>query len=120
MNTSKKIGDETEQLARDYLKKEGYSIVEQNYRYRKAEVDIICIKESFLIVIEVKARSYDYFGRPETFVSKKKIKLLTEAINHYVETKNIDLEIRFDIISYTLIKGKWKLKHIKNAFHPFF
>ncbi|MDC1081167.1 YraN family protein [Flavobacteriaceae bacterium] len=47
-------------------------MLEQNYRYRKAEIDIIAIQDDFIVVVEVKARSSSFFGSPESFVTKKK------------------------------------------------
>ena len=49
----------------------GYEILKQNYRYRKAEIDIIARKDNFIIVVEVKARSSSFYGAPESFVSGK-------------------------------------------------
>ena len=62
-----------EQKASAYFKNQGYLILKQNIRYRKAEIDIIAAKDDFIIAIEVKARSSAINGNQETFVSKKKI-----------------------------------------------
>ena len=67
------LGKIGEQLAIDYLLKNGYKIRERNYRYLKAEVDIIALKENTLVAVEVKTRTSNYFGNPEDFVTKKKI-----------------------------------------------
>ena len=82
------LGKIGEQLAIDYLLKNGYKIRERNYRYLKAEVDIIALKENTLVAVEVKTRTSNYFGNPEDFVTKKKIKLLVSAIDFYVTKKN--------------------------------
>ena len=73
MSQSYTFGQIAEQKASAYLKKKGYTILEQNYRYRKAEIDIIAIQDDF-IVVEVKARSSSFFGSPESFVTKKKFR----------------------------------------------
>jgi len=78
------LGKKGEQLAIDFLIDKGYKVLEKNYRYLKAEVDIIVQKNNVLAVIEVKTRSSAYFGNPEEFVNPKKIKLLLSAIDYYV------------------------------------
>ncbi|WP_233899892.1 YraN family protein [Tenacibaculum piscium] len=110
------LGEKGEQLAIEYLEKNGYKILEKNYRYKKAEVDIIAEKDGFLVVVEVKTRSSTYFGNPQDFVNPKKIKLLVYAMNHYVHQKNIDLEIRFDIIGILQTNNTFKIEHIEDAF----
>jgi putative endonuclease len=69
-----------------------------------------------LAVVEVKTRSSDYFGNPQDFVNQKKIKLLVEAINEYVISKNLDVEVRFDIIAILKNKDKFDIQHLKDAF----
>lgn len=110
------LGEIGEQLAIDYLLKNGYQILERNYRYIKAEVDIIALKENTLIAVEVKTRSSNYFGNPEDFVSKKKIKLLVFAVDYYVIQRDLDVNVRFDIIAITLEKNSHKLEHLEDAF----
>ena len=110
------LGKIGEQLAIDYLLKNGYKIRERNYRYLKAEVDIIALKENTLVAIEVKTRTSNYFGNPEDFVTKKKIKLLVSAIDFYVTKRNLDVNVRFDIIAITLEKDTHKLEHFEDAF----
>ena len=72
MSLSNQLGREGEDLAAQYLLKNGYQILERNYRYRKAEIDIIALKEETLAIVEVKSRTSSYFGSPESFVSQKK------------------------------------------------
>lgn len=110
------LGKKGEQLAIDYLLEQGYHILEKNYRYLKAEVDIIAQKSNTLAVIEVKTRSTSYFGSPEEFVNPKKIKLLLSAIDYYVVEKDLDVEVRFDIISIIHQNNKASIEHLKDAF----
>jgi len=108
-----------ETLAVEFLQKNNYRIVERNWRFRKAEVDVIAQKENVLAVVEVKTRSSDYFGNPQDFVNQKKIKLLTEAINEYVISRDLDVEVRFDIIAITKNKNKFDIEHLEDAFLHF-
>ena len=110
------LGKKGEQLAIDYLLENNYTIVEKNYRFQKAEVDIIAQKENVLAVVEVKTRSTDYFGNPQDFVNPKKIKLLVSAIDNYVTERDLDVEIRFDIIAIIKQKNVFKIEHLKDAF----
>ncbi|MES2812249.1 MAG: YraN family protein [Bacteroidota bacterium] len=113
------LGKVGEEKAVAYLQQEGYEILETNFTAHKAEIDIIARKNDWLIVIEVKTRSSVDFGAPEDFVNKKKIKLLVEAINEYVEQSGLDLEIRFDIIAVVKEKDKFNIEHLEDAFYHF-
>lgn len=110
------LGKKGEQLAIDFLLKNNYIILEKNYRYLKAEVDIIAKKGEILAVIEVKTRTSAYFGKPEEFVSPKKIKLLVKAIDYFVTEKDLDVEVRFDIIAIIQNKNLTKIEHLEDAF----
>lgn len=78
------LGEKGEQLAVNYLLQKGYSIIERNYRFNKAEVDIIAKKVDILAIIEVKTRSTADFGNPEDFVKPKQIQRLVKAVDEYV------------------------------------
>lgn len=91
MAAHNELGKKGEQLAIDYLIKNEYQVLEVNYRFLKAEVDIIAQKENVLAVVEVKTRATDYFGNPQDFVNPKKVKLLLSAIDHYVVERNLDV-----------------------------
>lgn len=110
------LGKKGEGLAIDYLQDNDYVIIEKNYRFKKAEVDIIAQKENVLVAVEVKTRSSTYFGNPQDFVNPKKIKLLVMAIDNYVIEKDLDLEVRFDIIAVLKNKNNYKIHHIEDAF----
>ena len=70
------LGKKGEDLAVSYLLKQGYQILTRNFRYQKAEVDIIARKEDVLAIIEVKTRSTPDFGNPQDFVKGKQIQNL--------------------------------------------
>ena len=116
MSEHYELGKKGEQLAVDYLTKEGYKIEERNWRFQKAEIDIIASKQEIIISVEVKTRSSKDFGNPQDFVNSKKIKLMVVAMNEYVLMKNLDIEVRFDIIAITKIKEEFDINHIKDAF----
>ena len=113
------LGKKGEQLAIAFLVKNEYKILEKNYRFQKAEVDIIAQKKDVLAVVEVKTRSTTYFGNPQDFVNPKKIKLLLSAIDNYVVEKDLDVEVRFDIIAIIHQKKETKIEHLEDAFLHF-
>ena len=111
------LGKEGEKIAQAFLLNQGYQILTTNWQFGHAEIDILALKNDILAVVEVKTRTTDKYGEPETFVSDKKKKLLIRAVNHYVEKYDLSVEIRFDIIS--IIKNKYteSLTHIEDAFY---
>ncbi|MDR2121509.1 MAG: YraN family protein [Flavobacteriaceae bacterium] len=117
MATHNDFGKEAEKEAEKFLHHSGYEIVERNLRYGKAEIDIIAKKDSELIIVEVKARSYDDIISPEEAVTLSKKKLLIMAADRYVTDNDLDMEVRFDIISIIKKSDKWELTHIENAFN---
>ena len=114
------FGKIAEDLAVDFLIKAKYKILVRNFRYLKAEIDIIAEFENQIVIVEVKARHTDAFLEPQEAVNKKKIKLLVSAANYYIEENNIDKEVRFDIISVLPNKQKTlEIHHIIDAFQSF-
>jgi putative endonuclease len=117
-NNSQKFGQESEEMARQFLKKKGYTILQANWRFKKYEIDIIGQINDIIVFFEVKARSTNVFGEPEEFVSLKKQKFIITAANHYLQEREIDLESRFDIISVLQINNNITVKHLEGAFYP--
>jgi len=111
-------GKKAEEHAASYLRKKNYKIIEQNWRYKKAELDIIAKKNDVLVFVEVKSRSYSFYGEPETAIDDKKAKLIFAASQAYMEKTSYLWAIRFDIISIILDKEGRPvlLKHIKDVF----
>jgi putative endonuclease len=111
------FGKLAEELAENFLVEKNYKILAKNYRYLKAEIDIIAQFENQIVIVEVKARATDAFMLPQEAINKKKIRLIVSAANEFLETNNIELETRFDVISVLPNeKGKLEITHIENAF----
>ncbi|MDT7831502.1 YraN family protein [Flavobacteriaceae bacterium S356] len=119
MSKHYELGKKGEQLAVDLLIAKGYTVRERNWRFQKAEVDIIAQKENVLAVVEVKTRSTSEFGNPQDFVSQKKIKLLVCAVDEYIQQHDLDIEVRFDIIAITKEDHQDKVVHLEDAFLHF-
>lgn len=109
-------GFEGEQKAIDFLVRAGYSVKEKNYRFRRAEIDVIVEKDDTLIFVEVKTRSGKAFGEPEDFVDERKRELIIEAADQYIYETNWQGGIRFDIISIT-VNPNTEVYHIEDAFY---
>ena len=113
------LGTVGESIAAKYLRTAGYKILETNWIFQKAEIDIIASYKDTLAIVEVKTRSGTDFGLPQDFVNAKKIRLLVKAVNEYVLEKNLDIEIRFDIIAISKNSNGFHVEHIKDAFYHF-
>lgn len=118
---TKKIntGKEGENLAVSYLIKKNYKIEAVNWRFRRAEVDIIAKDGSFLVFCEVKTRTNISFGDPAEFVNQKKIKLLSDAASAYMIENDYQGEFRFDILSVFMKNTQeYRIAHYEDAFFP--
>ena len=117
------LGKKGEELAVEYLLKEGYKILDRNWTFQKAEIDIIAQKESILAIVEVKTRSSLDFGAPQDFVKPKKIQLLIKAVNAYINDREKDfcddLNIRFDIMAIHRSGESFAIEHLTDAFYHF-
>lgn len=116
MNEKQELGLKGEELANNHLTSLNYTILETNWRQGHLEVDIIATTGDIIVFCEVKTRSSNVLGNPEEFVTLQKQKNLIRAANSYVLKKNINKEVRFDIISILQKDGKTTLNHITNAF----
>lgn len=119
MGVHNEFGKEGEEIATAYLQKKGYHILCRNYRYMKAEIDIIAQKGNTIAIIEVKSRSSAYFENIAETVSKKKIMLLVSAADYYINTNKLDKEVRFDIITILKENNKFLIEHFEDAFYHF-
>jgi len=113
------LGKFGEELAVDFLENNGYEILETNWVFDKAEIDIIAQKKGILAIVEVKTRSSIEFGLPQDFVKPKKIKLLLKAVDEYVVQNDLDVEVRFDIIAIHKENDNFNIEHIEEAFYYF-
>ncbi len=108
---------EAENLAADFLKQQGYEIVERNYRYQRSEIDLIVRKENWLVFVEVKMRSSDAFGYPEEFVDYRKAKNIVFGAEQYTFEHNFEGNVRYDVVAISLRNGKPEIRHFEDAFY---
>ena len=109
----RQIGTEKEQLAGAYLEKNGYEIIEYNYRCRQGEIDIIAKDGEYLVFCEVKYRSKMTSGTPFEAVDYKKQRTISRCALFYITKKHFENSpCRFDVVSVT----DQEIQVLKNAF----
>jgi putative endonuclease len=118
MGKHKETGINGESIASGFLLKKGYEIIHTNWRFENKEVDIIALKGSLLVFIEVKTRtSYD-FGFPEEAVNAKKQEHIKTVAQAFCEANTQYQDIRFDVISILMKKGADPdIVHFEDAFY---
>lgn len=111
----RKIGQEKEQKAAEYLKKNGMEILEVNYRNRTGEIDIIGMHQGFLVFVEVKYRKNADKGYAIEAVDFRKQRQICKVANFYRMMHGVGdfMPIRYDVVG---IEGE-KITWILNAFN---
>jgi putative endonuclease len=122
-NTKIELGARGEALAVKYLKRSGYKIIEQNFRVRAGEIDIIAEQDGTLVFVEVKTRTDTRFGPPFESITASKKNHLSKVALEYMSRHNChDRPARFDVIGVQLDTKESKrasdarIEIIKNAF----
>ncbi|MDP2741753.1 MAG: YraN family protein [bacterium] len=102
MSKHNEVGKIGEGLAKEFLEKQGYEIIEQNYRTKYAEIDLIVKKGKDLVFVEVRTKIGENFGTPEETINKKKMKKLWGNAIAYASIKKWDGSSRIDAICIVL------------------
>lgn len=111
-----KLGKEGELMAVNFLMRNGYKILAQNWTVGRLELDIVAEFEGEIVFVEVKTRRNDYFSTPRDAVTTKKIKNILRAADAYIKEHEIDLSPRFDIIEIVGVGREARLEHLIDAF----
>jgi len=117
------LGKKGEDIALDFLKKNGYGIIKRNYRTKLGEIDIIAREKDTLCFIEVKTRSSLRFGSPKEAVFPSKQRQISKvALTFLKEHKFMNEKSRFDVVCISGASGTQKIELLKNAFElePYF
>jgi putative endonuclease len=118
MSESHETGIAGEVIAKEYLVKKGYKILHTNWRSGKREIDIVAENKDFIVFVEVKTRTDDYFMHPRHAVTSEKQKSIIFAAENYISRYQIDKESRFDIVSIISGGKSTEIEHIEDAFYP--
>lgn len=109
-----------EEIAAEYLRRKGYSLLAHSYRSRFGEIDLIVFDERFLVFVEVKLRKNDKFARAVEYVDNKKQEKLRITAECYLSEHPTDLQPRFDVIEIYAPRGmdalEAKITHWEDAF----
>lgn len=117
LNKRQQFGKKSESLAVRYLKKNGYKILERNYRNKLGEIDIIAKEGETLVFVEVKARKTHVFGNPKWAVTSKKQRKISMVALYYLKaSKQAHVKARFDVVALSLAEKSPQIEIIKNAF----
>jgi putative endonuclease len=121
---NQKLGKNGEDLAAAYLESKGYRILARNYRFMRAEVDLVCHEPADpasgggqIVFVEVKTRSSDRFGTPESAVDGNKQKNLLRAARSYLYEHRLEGAIcRFDVVAVDWSGQEPGIEHVEGAF----
>ena len=119
MDSRHSLGWEGENIATDLLKRKGYEILHRNFRFRKAEIDIIAFRNERIVFVEVKSRTSKWIENLAELVSPKQRKLLVQAADHFLVTRSMSCEARFDIITIYKSGSALEIQHLEDAFYHF-
>src|SRR5208283_4583898 len=110
-------GKKGEKIAADFLKKNGYRIIDKNFRCPLGEIDIVARVKSTIVFVEVKTRKSSELGYPEQAVGIKKQKKMSQLALWFMQKKKIiDVGARFDVVAITMLSSGNEIKLFKNAF----
>jgi putative endonuclease len=112
----KLLGNAGEVRAAQFLMKQGYRIMERNYRTRSGEIDLIALHQGAVVFVEVKTRTSNAFGAPELAVNSRKQQRMVKAALGYIKYKKLhQVPCRFDVVAISTTAEK-EVEHIRNAF----
>ena len=110
------LGKICEDKAVGFLKRNGYKILERNYRSRFGEIDVIAKEGDSVVFIEIKSRASPLFGPPYLRITKRKKEHIVRSALSYLKRRGLtDTDCRIDIVSVSLDKED-PIELIKNAF----
>ena len=117
VNKQQQFGQDGESLAAKLLKKHGYKIIEQNYRTKLGEIDIIAKDKDTLVFVEVKARSSDRIAYSKWAITPNKQRKISMVALYYLKATNqSNVKARFDVVAISSTKDNPRIEIIKNAF----
>jgi len=108
------VGKNGEQIAKTFLEKQGYKILETNKRFSKyCEIDIIALDKDTLVFCEVKTRSTNFLGSPFEAITRSKYENIKKGIFLYIQNNPKYKKFRIDAIAI-VFKPELKINHLKN------
>lgn len=115
-NLRRTKGQQAEQLACDYLCRQGMRVVAKNYRCKRGEIDLVMRDDDSLVFVEVRYRkSHDFGGALHSVTAKKQEKIRLTAL-HYMQQHHYNDNARFDVVAITGEGKQQQFEWISNAF----
>lgn len=114
MTDKTEIGRRGENLAAEFLVKQGYEIAARNYRFGHAEIDLIVKRDKWLLFIEVKTRTSVEYGQPEDFLLEFQVNRIFNAAENYIFAIDWQGNVRFDVVTVKLGKEP-VIEHFEDA-----
>lgn len=117
-NSTREQGNKAEDVAVEYLEKNGFIIRKRNFHFGKTgEIDIVAQEADILVFIEVKARWSQQFGTPESAVTLSKQRTIRKAAEGFLYVNKIqNVECRFDVIAIDFSVNPLEIRHLQAAF----
>jgi len=116
-NVRRQLGEEGERAAERFLRSQGYTIVERNYRCRVGEIDLIALERKVIVFVEVKTRRHDGTGAPLEAVTEHKQRKICGAAQYYLSAHRLhDRDARFDVVGVWWEDGMPRCELLRNAF----
>lgn len=112
-----RLGIAGENAAKDYLESLGYELLASNWRFGKAELDLVFRNKEILLIVEVKTRQSSFISAKLSLTKAKQKRLITAA-NAFIEKQGLNLECRFDLLLLIGKEAPYKIEHIPDAFSP--
>jgi putative endonuclease len=115
--STREKGSSGEEVAREYLKKKGFKILDVNYHIRMGEIDIIALDHDTVVFVEVKSATKTHFGDPLSWIPPWKQQRIIRVSQAYMSRHHLyDSPARFDVVA---IDHTGRVNHVKDAFRPF-
>jgi len=114
----KNLGRRGEKISVQYLRDHGYKIIDQNYRTRYGEIDIVAREGDFFVFVEVKTRTNRLFGLPEEAIDARKQQKIAVTAEHYLATHHLyEKNYRIDSVAVEIDEkdGKTQIRHEKDV-----
>lgn len=125
--TPHELGQRGEALAASFLESLGYTVLDRQYRFERAEVDLVCFEPwpnnagGEIVFVEVKTRRGTPFGEPEEAVTDAKKRSIMKAAEAYLHERRLDgAPARFDVVAIRWERDEPDVRHYKHAFGMFF
>ncbi|MCH4157781.1 MAG: YraN family protein [Acidaminococcaceae bacterium] len=117
MHERAQLGRRGEDIAAAFLERQGYTLLERNYRWRKGEIDVIAAKEATIAFVEVKTRRNLDYGLPSEAVTYSKQQKIRATALHYLQEQDRYYQIlSFDVIEVLVQEGKARVRWLPHCF----